>query len=393
MCSLKHQVLILLSALVILVGSFFVVLGWHMKERDVADAVIKAQADLATCGEIIDIKYPGSWSVRDGELYKGAIKISLNNDIVDHLSHLTGDTVTIFQGEMRVATTVRGSNGEREIGTKVSANVAKTVLQDGQTYLGEADGVGQWNQAGYIPLRAESGKVIGMFDVGISHVYEQEFFTRSLTAMAILGLTLSVLFVLLVWLFLRKRIIYPAQNNVLSTREVAAGQSTQIISVSGTQEIEEMKDAFNQMVGQIQALTEGLNRARHNKPENDLPEKEIHAIVELMKDSEAVNEAINEPTFNQTAVTGLKPEFSLDSPWYSGAEGLPKGLSQVTLDHIIQFLQITRRPLSAEEVAEGVKLTRVTVRHYLEFLEQRSVLKSELRYGTGGRPVKLFISL
>ncbi|MDR3584029.1 MAG: cache domain-containing protein [Desulfosporosinus sp.] len=389
MCSLKHQILILLSALVILVGSFFVVLGWHMKERDVADAVIKAQADLATCGEIIDIKYPGSWSVRDGELYKGTIKISLNNDIVDHLSRLTGDTVTIFQGEMRVATTVRGSNGEREIGTKVSANVAKTVLQDGQTYIGEADVVGRWNQAGYIPLRAESGKVIGMFDVGISHVYEQEFFTRSLTAMAILGLTLSVLFVVLVWLFLRKRIIYPAQNNVLSIQEVATGQATQIISVSGAQEIQEMKDAFNQMVGQIQALTEELNRVRHSNLENDLPEKEIHAIVELMKDSEAVNE----PTFNQTVVTGLKPEFSLDSPWYSGAEGLPKGLSQVTLDHIIQFLQITRRPLSAEEVAEGVKLTRVTVRHYLEFLEQRSVLKSELRYGTGGRPVKLFISL
>ncbi|MDR3540395.1 MAG: cache domain-containing protein [Desulfosporosinus sp.] len=390
MRSFKHQILILLlSSLVILAASFFVVLGGHMKDRDAATASIKTQADLATCGEIIDLKYPGSWLVRDGELYKGPIKISSNNDLVDHLSQLTGDTVTIFQGEMRVATTARGSNGEREIGTRVSAKVAKTVLQDGQTYLGDADTMSPWSQVGYVPIRAESGMVIGMVYMEVSHAYEQEFFTRSLTTVAILGLILTVLVVLFIGLFFKNEIIYPLQTIVLGTREAASSRFTPRMNVSVVQEIEEMKDAVKLMAEQIQTLTGESNRVTPCNLQNDPPENKINTVVELMRDSET----INEPTIDPTIATPLKSDLSLDSPWYNGTDGLPKGLSKVTLDHIIQFLQVTRRPLSAEEVAEGVKLTRVTVRHYLEFLEQCRVLKSELRYGTGGRPVKLFILL
>jgi len=402
--SLKHQILILLlGSLVILASSFLLVFGWYMKDRDVAAAIIKAQSDLATCGEIIDSKYPGSWLVRDGELYKGPLKISLNNDIVDDLSRLTGDTVTVFLGETRVATTVRGSNGERAIGTKVSANVAQTVLKNGQTFLGEADVVGQWYQTGYVPLRAESGNIIGMFYVGISHAYDLEFITRSLTTMAELGLALTVLVALLTWFFLQKVIIHPLQTIMTGTREVAIGHLSQRINVSGAKEIEQLEDAFNQMVEQIQALTGEVNRATHSNHENDPPESEIHTsaetitiaepitILEQIKGSEAT--VITEPTIENSVATKPKPKYSLDSPWCSGAEGLPKGLNKFTLGHIVEFLQATRRPLSAEEVAEGVKLTRVTVRHYLEFLEQRGVLKSELKYGTVGRPVKLFIPL
>ncbi len=83
----------------------------------------------------------------------------------------------------------------------------------------------------------------------------------------------------------------------------------------------------------------------------------------------------------------------IETPWFSGEEMLPKGLNKATFGQIVQFLGTTHRPISVEEVAEGVKMTRVTVRRYLEFLEQRGVLKSELKYGTVGRPVKLFIPL
>ena len=382
MRSFKHQILIvLLGSLVILAGSFLVVLGWYMQDRDVTAASVKAQADLAICEEIIDTKYPGSWSVRDGELYKGLIKISLNNDIVEHLARLTGDTVTVFLGETRVATTVRGSNGERAIGTKAPANVAQTVLNNGQTYLGAADVVGQRYQAAYIPLRAESGNIIGMFYVGISHAYVKGFIMRSLTTMAELGLALTLIVALLTWFFLKKVIIVPLDNISLGNQEVATGHFTQRINVSSAKEIEGLEDAFNQRVEQIQALTEEFNRVTRSNLENDPSEGEIH-----------INKPITESTFVHTVATRSKPQLSFESPWCSG-EGLPKGLNKVTLGHIVQFLQATRRPLSAEEVAEGVKLTRVTVRHYLEFLEQRGVLKSDLKYGTGGRPVKLFILL
>ena len=343
------------------------VLGFYMKDRAVAAAVIKIQTDLATCGELIDKTYPGPWDVQDGNLYKGPMKISLDNALVDHLSLLTGDTVTLFLGEKRVATTARGSNGERAIGTNVSPNVAQTVLEDGQTYVGLANVVGQWYQTGYVPLRAANGNIIGIFYVGISHAYEQEIITRSLITIAVLGLALTIFVSLLTWFFIQRVIINPLHNIMLGTRDLATGHHTQKIEVSGAKEIEELEDAFNQMVEQIQSLTEKINQTTVSNPESEPTE--------------------TKDTFD----TGDMSLSSLNTAGIIGEKGLPKGLNQATFGQIVQFLQANPRPLSAEEVAEGVKLTRVTVRHYLEFLEQRGVLKSEQKYGTIGRPVKLFI--
>lgn len=376
MRSLKHQILILLlCSLVLLAVSFLAVFGWYMKDRVVASAIVKVQSDLATCGEIIDKTYPGPWSVREGNLYKGTTKISLDNDLMDHLSQLTGDTVTVFLGDTRVATTVRGSNGERAIGTKVSENVAQMVLQDGQTYIGDANVVGQWYQTGYVPLRSETGNIIGIFYVGIPHAYEQKIISRSLLTMAELGLALTVLVVLLTWFFLQRVIIYPLHNIMLGTRDVATGHLTEKIKVSGAKEIGELEDAFNQMVEQIQSLTGEINRMTSSNSGEEPADREIERSAELTEESKN------------------KSLFSLAAAECIGEEGLPKGLNQATLAQIVHYLQVTQRPISAEEVAEGVKLTRVTVRRYLEFLEQRGALKSEQKYGTVGRPVKLFIPL
>ena len=390
MRSLKNQILILLlGSLVLLAASFVGVLGWTMKDRVVAAANIKAQTDLATCGEIIDKTYPGSWSVRDGNLYKGPTKISLNNDLVDHLSNLTGDTVTVFLGEKRVATTARGSNGERAIGTKVSDNVAQTVLKNGQTYVGEADVVGQWFHAGYVPLRADDGNIIGIFYVGISHAYEQEIITRSLITTGEIGLALTILVALLTWFFIQRFVIYPLHNITLGTRDLATGHLTQKIKVSGAKEIGELEDAFNQMVEQIQSLTGKITQSSGSNPDKDPTESDLYTVTEPKPDS------IMRPEQNAetNGITEQVPSSPLNTAGDIGEEGLPKGLNQATFGQIVQFLQANRRPLSAEEVAEGVKLTRVTVRHYLEFLEQQGVLKSEQKYGTVGRPVKLFIPL
>ena len=369
MRSLKNQILILmLGSLVLLAGSFLGILGWYMKDDVVAAAMIKARTDLATCGEIIDKTYPGVWSVKEGHLYKGPANISLNNDLVDHLSLLTGDDVTIFLGEKRVATTARGSNGERAIGTNVSATVAQTVLKEGQTYVGDADVVGKWYHTGYAPLRGADGNIIGMFYVGVSHAYEQEIINRSLFTMGALGLTLTILVALLTWFFIQRVIVHPLHNITLGTRDLATGHLTQKIKVSSAKEIGELEDAFNQMVEQIQSLTGKISRASGSDLDND-------------------------PTEGNFDSADQQPLSRLNTAGDIGEEGLPKGLNEATYGQIVQFLQANRRPLSAEEVAEGVKLTRVTVRHYLEFLEQSGVLKSEQKYGTVGRPVKLFIPL
>lgn len=346
---------LLIGSLLLLAVSFIIVLGWHLKDRAVAAAIIKAKTDLATCSEIIDRTYPGPWRNLNGLLYKGTVEITKNTQFVDHLAALTGDTVTFFLGDTRVATTVRGSTGERAIGTKVSAIVAETVLKYGQNYLGQANVVGQIYQTAYEPLRADDGTIIGIFYVGISHSYDQEMIANSLTKMAVLGGILTLLVGLLAWFFVQKVIIKPLHNITLGTRDVATGHMAEKVEVTGPREIGELAGAFNQMVEHL-PQTSALAAGSRQEEDSELDEGQVFSLSDCVRQ-----------------------------------EGLPKGLNEATLRQIVSFMrEEVSAAVSAEEVAEGVRLTRVTVRRYLEFLEKCGVLKGELKYGTVGRPVKRF---
>jgi two-component system response regulator DctR len=71
-------------------------------------------------------------------------------------------------------------------------------------------------------------------------------------------------------------------------------------------------------------------------------------------------------------------------------ETLPKGLNEVTLRQVLLFLLKEKDPLSAEEVAEGVGLARVTARRYLDYLEKSGKLLLEVQYGSVGRPINRY---
>ncbi|SHJ61525.1 HTH domain-containing protein [Desulfofundulus thermosubterraneus] len=69
----------------------------------------------------------------------------------------------------------------------------------------------------------------------------------------------------------------------------------------------------------------------------------------------------------------------------------PKGLNKVTLKQVLSYLEEHNETgVSSEEIAVGVGLSRVTVRRYMDYLEQIGYVKVELRYGTVGRPLKIY---
>lgn len=369
MRSLKHQILLLMmGSLCVLAVSFIVVFGWHMRVRAVDAAIVKANTDLATGMEIIHLSNPGPWHVQDGMLYKGQTQMSHRTELVDQIADLTGDTVTLFLGDTRVATTVRSANGERAIGTKVSDIVAQTVLRNGQIYLGEANVVGELYQTAYEPIRDINGDIIGIFYVGISRSYAQSFIVYSSIRLALLGLGLTLIVGLVTWFFIQRVVIRPLHEITLGTRDVATGHATEKVNVTGPKEIGDLAVAFNQMVERLEGIADEMSKVTMPKVEK----------VEYMPSADV---RIEEP---DGILNDLIKQCCL------GQQGLPKGLNQLTLKQILYFLRGTNEQVSAENVAEGVRLTRVTVRRYLEFLEQCGILTTELKYGTVGRPVKLF---
>ena len=117
--------------------------------------------------KLIDKSYVGEWSVSDGKLYKGDVLINENYNLIDEFTNGTNVLATIFQSDTRVATNVQDVTGKRMIGTQASEEVVQQVLNNKKEYLGTADILGKSAQTYYIPIKDNSGAVIGMWFVGI----------------------------------------------------------------------------------------------------------------------------------------------------------------------------------------------------------------------------------
>lgn len=68
----------------------------------------------------------------------------------------------------------------------------------------------------------------------------------------------------------------------------------------------------------------------------------------------------------------------------------PKNFHAQTLNLIANYLYSSNKPLSAEEIASGVGISRVTSRRYLEYLVSQGLLEMDLCYISVGRPIHRF---
>lgn len=69
---------------------------------------------------------------------------------------------------------------------------------------------------------------------------------------------------------------------------------------------------------------------------------------------------------------------------------LPKGLNDITMKQISDYLMTNREPITSEQLAQNVGMARVTVRKYLDFLATKGSVHINLKYGTVGRPTKYY---
>ncbi len=69
---------------------------------------------------------------------------------------------------------------------------------------------------------------------------------------------------------------------------------------------------------------------------------------------------------------------------------MPKNFSCQTMTLILQCLAERGNPLSADEVADGVRLSRTTTRRYLEYFQKTGRVERVIQYLAVGRPVHRF---
>lgn len=214
-----------------------------------------------TNGLVLMVSVP----VRQGERIIGAVYggvlLNRNYEIVDRVKRLLygGETyqgrdvgtVSIFLGDVRVATNVMTTSGQRAIGTRVSAPVAQAVLGAGQSWNGRAFVVNDWYVASYEPIRDSSGSIVGILYAGI---LEHPFMAARTEVMVTF---LGVCFVGLVVVFaltyvLTRTTIHPLEEMAAAAQQITAGHHDVRVNTGTHDEIGVLAASFNDMLDALQ---------------------------------------------------------------------------------------------------------------------------------------------
>ena len=208
-------------------------------------ATEKAKGDLALSSTYIDDVISGDWQVKNNKLYKGQTQINGNEELVDLLGEKTGDTITIFQGDTRVATNVM-KNGERAVGTQASSEVIAAVLKKGKCFYGQADVAGSSYQTAYMPLKDQNGNIIGMLYTGANQSILASLTQSLFIQFAIVLVIVIMVSVILVLVFTRK---INKRLNALKSAFESAGNGDMTIEVSDKtgDELSELSVYYNKM--------------------------------------------------------------------------------------------------------------------------------------------------
>lgn len=236
--------------------------------------------------KILDRSYPGTWSIQDGELYKGNVIMNKNFEVIDEIGQVTGGAVTIFQGDTRIATNIKDENENRLIGTKADPKVTEQVLNKNEIYLGEADIVGQPYFTMYTPITDEQGEVIGMWFVGtkISIIKEKIF-----SIISIIFIVLAVLGIAALTLSFRLSgsIVRPIQAVNEQLKEIAdgAGDLSREIHVNSRDETGELAQSFNKLLSTLRKMIQDIGSTS---------EQVAASSEELLASSEQTTAATNQ---------------------------------------------------------------------------------------------------
>jgi two-component system NtrC family sensor kinase len=201
-----------------------------------------------------------------GVLY-GGILVNRNYEIVDRVKETvfkeekykgveTG-TATIFQGDLRISTNVTDLEGKRAIGTRVSEEVKRAVLDAGRSWYDRAFVVKDWYITAYEPIRNVDGEIIGILYVGTLEKPYLDTATRVMLTFTVLA-SLCVVFLLVILYFATTSIIKPLQSMVVATQEIAKGDLDHKVRVQSRDEIGDLAASFNQMTEKLKAANEEL---------------------------------------------------------------------------------------------------------------------------------------
>ena len=279
--------------------------------RPTSDTVRTDGMVLAAAVPILDEQGQTAAILYGGDLInrRYAIVDSIKQQVFTHEVYRGKDigTVTVFQGDLRIATNVTMADGSRAIGTRLSASVCEVVLDRGATWTGPAFVVNDWYITAYEPIRDPMGRIVGSLYVGLLRApfAHQWYIISGVFLAVVVGATVASLLLLLV---ANELVLGPIRHVVAMSQKVIGGDLTARVGIrlpgemgtlcravdSMAEAVAEredlLKQATRQQIGRSEQLASVGRLAAGVAHEINNPLVGVLAFAEMLREKENMDE-------------------------------------------------------------------------------------------------------
>ena len=292
------------------------------------------------------------------------------NQLLDGLKSRMGCEFTIFEGDTRAYTTVI-QDGQRAVGTKLSASLSATVLQQGQSYVGKAKILNEEYLCSYVPTRDADGKVNGLIFAGISNAEASQQTYMTILMSSLVSIGVIIVCVMVMAPYLKKTVSAPLAEitQVASRLEkgdlgLASGQEISI-SVHSNDEVGDLAQIFRETIQRLRSyigeISSVLDAIASGDLTNSVQQEYVGDFASIKQSLNGIETKLND-TMSQIKVSAEQVSAGSDQVSNS-AQSLAQGATQ-------QASSVEELSATVNEIAANAQRTAQATREAGQFVEQ-----------------------
>lgn len=313
----------------------------------------------------------------NGDLMKGDHDLTEDETMLDSYVAGTEMEITLFYGDTRVATTLIGKDGKRNLGTKASDEVIEQVLKKGEEYHATNLVINEEAfYAYYVPAKDHNGEVIGMFFVGEPSEKVDKFINTKVTALTAISVLLCLIAFFLVF-FAAKNIAAAVSDTEKVLTHLSEGDLTASVNPKSLKRTDEIGIMAAALERTLQRLRDTISHIQHSADVlmregtelGDMASQTSHttdeislAVEEVSKGAITQAEEVERAT-NLVSDMGMKIEQIVHSidVLYEIAESMQKAGNEAQSNMNLLKDSNEQTNTAIEKVAENVEKTDKSV--------------------------------
>lgn len=292
------------------------------------------------------------------------------NQVLDGLKERQGCEFTIFEGDTRAYSTVT-QNGKRVLGTKLAPQLVDIVLKKGQTYVGEAEILGEPYLCSYVPTKGADGQIDGLIFAGISIAEAERETAKIINYVIAIGFAMIIVGIIFLKAYLKKSVSSPLKKITQAAERLKKGElgladgSRMQIGVSSNDEIGLLGELFEDTIGSLRAYIGEIADVLGAIAKGDLtPETRQNYtgdFLAIKKSLDSILNALND-TMGQIAASAGHVSDGSDQVSAS-AQALAQGATE-------QASAVTEISTTITHISEGAKDTSAAAKEVGQITNQ-----------------------